>query len=113
MINLSIAIERRSQYHAGGNDLGRKLMFVCVCNALTEQDVEDAIIKGGVRTPGGIYHHFGTEPQCGLCEATLRTMINAATRQAAEERAPRHDGGERKSTRAAASPRPATARCEA
>ena len=41
-------------------------MIVCVCNAITENEVREAARKGA-RTPEVAYAHYDCEPQCGCC----------------------------------------------
>ena len=41
-------------------------MIVCVCNAITEQEVRD-LARAGARTPEAAYEALGCEPQCGSC----------------------------------------------
>lgn len=41
-------------------------MFVCNCNGLSEQQVDEAIEQGCAK-PLDIYSHCGTEPKCGKC----------------------------------------------
>ena len=41
-------------------------MIVCVCNAITENEVREAARKGA-RTPEAAYAHYDCEPQCGCC----------------------------------------------
>lgn len=41
-------------------------MYVCVCNAITDSDVQDAKALGAVHEDD-IFDHFGVEPLCGRC----------------------------------------------
>jgi bacterioferritin-associated ferredoxin len=41
-------------------------MILCVCNAITEQQVRD-LARAGARTPEEAYAALGHEPQCGSC----------------------------------------------
>ena len=41
-------------------------MIVCVCNAITEQEVR-GLARAGARTPEKAYEALGCEPQCGTC----------------------------------------------
>ena len=49
-------------------------MYVCICNALNERKVKEAIASN----PGSvarIYRHHGCTPQCGKCVPVLRDMV--------------------------------------
>jgi bacterioferritin-associated ferredoxin len=50
-------------------------MYVCLCNALTDQHVRDAAAAGATR-PSEIYGACGCAAQCGSCARTLRTLID-------------------------------------
>lgn len=41
-------------------------MILCVCNAVTENEVRD-LARSGVRTPEEAYAALGYEPECGSC----------------------------------------------
>jgi len=41
-------------------------MIVCVCNALTEDEVRE-VARGGATCPINAYARLGCEPQCGCC----------------------------------------------
>jgi len=41
-------------------------MIVCVCNALTEDEVREAA-RYGATSPTDAYARLGCEPQCGCC----------------------------------------------
>jgi bacterioferritin-associated ferredoxin len=41
-------------------------MIVCVCNALTEDEVREAA-RSGATCPTNAYARRGCEPQCGCC----------------------------------------------
>ncbi len=49
-------------------------MYLCLCNAITEGDV-DRLIHGGCRTLGELYRHLGGQPRCGKCAAELRLRL--------------------------------------
>ena len=49
-------------------------MYVCICNALNERKVKEAMAS----CPGSvsrIYKHHGCTPQCGKCVPVLRDMV--------------------------------------
>ena len=70
-------------------------MYVCLCNALTDRQVRQAVADGACR-PREVYGACGCRAQCGTCTRA----ILAAIRDAAAALAP--GGG-----KAAAEPAPA------
>jgi bacterioferritin-associated ferredoxin len=61
-------------------------MYICVCNALTDKQVESAITSG-CRRPNDIYSQCGTKPQCGRCAERMLELLEAKDIQPA---APAH-----------------------
>lgn len=57
-------------------------MIVCVCNAITEDELRD-LAKDGARTPEQAYAVLGQEPQCGSCLCYAQELIDEARRSAA------------------------------
>ena len=51
-------------------------MYVCLCNAFTDRDVNRAI-DAGAHTVGQVYKRLDCVPQCGKCKDTIREMISA------------------------------------
>ena len=49
-------------------------MYVCLCNALSDAMVEDAIDEGA-RVEEAVYDHHDCEEMCGRCKPMMRTMI--------------------------------------
>lgn len=49
-------------------------MYVCICNAFTDRDVNVAI-DAGACTVGQVYRCLDAVPQCGKCKDTIREMI--------------------------------------
>ena len=50
-------------------------MYVCLCNALRQQDVDHVIAKGH-RTTDEVYAALGVEPQCGSCICDIEMRIS-------------------------------------
>lgn len=50
-------------------------MIVCVCNALTEDEVRDAA-RAGATSPIDAYAHLGCEPLCGCCLDYAQEIID-------------------------------------
>ncbi|MBS0524740.1 MAG: (2Fe-2S)-binding protein [Proteobacteria bacterium] len=60
-------------------------MYLCVCRAIREREV-DAAVRAGARRPVDIFRACGKSPQCGGCVPELRKRIDKtiACEQAAE-----------------------------
>ena len=50
-------------------------MIVCVCNAITEQELRE-VAGGDARTPETAYAKLGCEPQCGCCLDYAQEIID-------------------------------------
>ena len=50
-------------------------MIVCVCNALSEDEVRGAA-REGATCPEAAYAKLGCEPQCGTCLCYAQELIN-------------------------------------
>ena len=50
-------------------------MILCVCNAITENDVRD-LARAGARTPEQAYAALGHEPQCGSCLCYAQRLMD-------------------------------------
>jgi bacterioferritin-associated ferredoxin len=46
-------------------------MYLCICRALRERDI-DAAVRAGARRPADVFRACGTSPQCGSCACDLR-----------------------------------------
>lgn len=49
-------------------------MVVCVCNAIRERDVREAV-RSGCRDPLSAYASMGRRPRCGQCVSFCREII--------------------------------------
>lgn len=62
-------------------------MYVCICNALTDEQISAAAAQGA-RTVADAYRILGVEINCGQCTCMAKDLIDAAARplqlQAAE-----------------------------
>jgi bacterioferritin-associated ferredoxin len=56
-------------------------MYVCVCNAVTEREVGDAI-EGGARTRTEVTRACGAGGDCGSCHGMIETMLEASAEDA-------------------------------
>ena len=54
-------------------------MIVCVCNAITEDELRD-LARSGARSPEEAYQLLGEEPQCGSCLCYAQELIDEARR---------------------------------
>jgi bacterioferritin-associated ferredoxin len=52
-------------------------MFVCVCNAVTESEVDEAI-SGGASTPEEVAYCTGAGTRCGTCRPVVAAMLERA-----------------------------------
>ncbi len=52
-------------------------MILCICNALTEDDVR-AAARRGAPCPRVAYANLGCEPQCGTCLCYAQEVIDEA-----------------------------------
>jgi bacterioferritin-associated ferredoxin len=50
-------------------------MILCVCNAITEDEVR-ALARAGARTPEEAYAALGHEPQCRSCLCYAQELID-------------------------------------
>jgi bacterioferritin-associated ferredoxin len=58
-------------------------VYVCLCNALTDSHVGEALC-GGARRPREVYDHCGCRAQCGGCTRTILGMIRDGVEDARE-----------------------------
>ncbi|MBI3196669.1 MAG: (2Fe-2S)-binding protein [Rhodospirillales bacterium] len=49
-------------------------MYLCICRAIRERDV-DAAVRAGARRPADVFRACGKSPQCGNCACDLRERI--------------------------------------
>lgn len=50
-------------------------MIVCLCNAITERQVEAAIVAGAT-TAEGIYEFYDGDLQCAKCLPMMQDIVN-------------------------------------
>ena len=50
-------------------------MILCVCNALSEDEVR-AAARSGATCPRSAYERLGCEPQCGTCLCYAQEIID-------------------------------------
>jgi bacterioferritin-associated ferredoxin len=57
-------------------------MYLCICTAIRERDV-DAAVRAGARKPSDVFRACGKSPQCGTCACDLRERIAQTSREEA------------------------------
>ena len=50
-------------------------MFVCLCKAVTDQDIRDAV-DNGAQTVGQLAEACGAGTDCGLCQPFAQELID-------------------------------------
>jgi bacterioferritin-associated ferredoxin len=50
-------------------------MIVCICNAITEDELR-AAVRAGAPCPRSAFAHLGCEPQCGTCLCFAQEIID-------------------------------------
>lgn len=56
-------------------------MYVCICNALTESQVEEAL-SSGPTSVSEVYEVLGCKPQCGGCCKEIKSRLRRAEKVA-------------------------------
>ena len=59
-------------------------VYVCVCNAINDRMVDEAV-TAGARSVGRVYKHHACAPRCGKCIPLMREMVQEATGSASPE----------------------------
>jgi bacterioferritin-associated ferredoxin len=54
-------------------------MYICLCNALTDQDIRQAVLAGAER-PSEVYRACGRVMQCGACSRDIQRFIEETRR---------------------------------
>ena len=55
-------------------------MYVCLCKAVTERDIRNAVAEG-TRTLHGLRKQLGCSGQCGKCKPQVRAILDEAISQ--------------------------------
>lgn len=55
-------------------------MYVCVCNALTDKQVSEALADGA-RTASAVYRRLGCKAQCGKCVRVIGARLKTGSRE--------------------------------
>jgi bacterioferritin-associated ferredoxin len=51
-------------------------VYVCICNALTERQVDGALAQGAKKV-GDVYAQLACSPQCGKCVRDVKERLAA------------------------------------
>jgi bacterioferritin-associated ferredoxin len=54
-------------------------MYVCICNAVTEQDIHDSVAQG-LGSMRDLRERLGVSACCGRCAASARDVLRDASR---------------------------------
>lgn len=55
-------------------------MYVCICNAVTESDIREAVV-GGARSLAELSARTGCSNTCGTCAEVAEEVLSQALRQ--------------------------------
>jgi bacterioferritin-associated ferredoxin len=50
-------------------------VYICLCNALTDKRVKQAVAATGSRRPVDVYEACGCRAQCGRCVQTVLRLV--------------------------------------
>jgi bacterioferritin-associated ferredoxin len=59
-------------------------MYVCVCRAVTDKDIDKAV-QQGCCSMRGLRNELGVAAQCGRCALTAKDVLNASLGRIARE----------------------------
>ncbi len=58
-------------------------MYVCICNAINERKLDDAV-SSGATSVSAVFKHHGSTPRCGSCVNHIREKVNVASQSQSE-----------------------------
>ena len=50
-------------------------MYICLCNALTDRRLKEAIAATGGRSPDDVYAACGCRAKCGKCVQVVKELL--------------------------------------
>ena len=56
--------------------MGLIIMFVCVCRAVTDKDIDKAVQQQGCCSMRDLRNVLGVATQCGRCALTAKEVLN-------------------------------------
>jgi bacterioferritin-associated ferredoxin len=60
--------------------MGDFLMYVCICKAVTDTQIQQAI-ENGVCTRRQLFHCFGVGGDCGKCNKEIKELLDGGGRR--------------------------------
>lgn len=59
-------------------------MYVCICNAINERKLSDAV-SNGATSVSDVFKHHGSTPRCGSCVNHIRDKVSLAAQPQHEQ----------------------------
>ena len=53
-------------------------MYICMCKAVTDREIRDAVAKGNARSLGCLRDQMGIARECGSCAKQARACVREA-----------------------------------
>ncbi len=50
-------------------------MYICICNALTDRKLKEAIAMSDSQSPGQVYAACGCRAKCGKCVELVKDLL--------------------------------------
>jgi len=69
---------------SSGDDRKVLVMYVCLCNGLTDRQVR-GVAKAGGCSPAGVHRSLGVRPRCGKCLPMMREILRDISQNAPDE----------------------------
>jgi bacterioferritin-associated ferredoxin len=66
------------------NEGGNLPLYICLCNALTDRKVKQAVTETGTLRPGEVYAACGCRAQCGQCVKAVLALVRDHVRNQGE-----------------------------
>ena len=57
-------------------------MYICICNALTDRKLKEAIATSDSQSPGQVYAACGCRAKCGKCVELVKDLLREQGRTA-------------------------------
>lgn len=58
-------------------------MYVCICNAMKDKELDDAV-NSGASSVSDVFKHHGSSPKCGSCVKHIRDKVGVASQSHVE-----------------------------
>ncbi len=52
-------------------------MYVCICNAINDKEIDAAIEHGGARKVSEVFRSCDSKPSCGTCVEAIKERLDA------------------------------------